>query len=206
MLFSKNNDKRFFALLKESAENIVEVSRVFTDMIEDLGRAREFAIHLKDLEKKGDRYTHELITLLNKMFVTPLEREDILQLAVSLDDVVDAVEATASRLAIYRIDNTDQYIREFARIIQSQAMEITAAVKLLEAKELLKIRENTVQINVLENQGDEVLRAALGNLFDTVTDPIRIIKLKETYEALEHATDRAEDVANTLESVVMKNA
>lgn len=206
MFFSGNNDKRFFSLLKESAENIGEVARVFTESVENPGRVREYAIHLKDLEKKNDRYTHDLIALLNKMFVTPLEREDILQLAVRLDDVVDGIEATAARLAIYRIETSDQYTREFARIILSQAIEIMAAVRLLEVKDLLKIRENTVQINVLENQGDDVLRAALSNLFDTETDPIRIIKLKEVYESLETVTDRAEDVANTLESVVMKNA
>jgi uncharacterized protein len=206
MLFSSSNDRRFFALLRESAENMVEVAQIFSEAIENLDRSREYAIRLKDLEKKGDRFTHDLITLLNKMFVTPLEREDIFQLAVRLDDVVDGIEATASRLSIYRIRHSDQYIREFARIIQSQVSEIVVSIELLEKKELLKIRENTVQINVLENQGDEVLRAALGNLFETEKDPIHLIKLKEIYETLETATDRAEDVANTLEGVVMKNA
>lgn len=206
MFFSSKRDRQFYALLNDAAQNLLECSQLFSYLIENLSESRELAARLKDLEKRGDRYTHDLITLLNKLFVTPLDREEILSLAVEIDDVVDGLEAAASRLHIYRITHTDPHIKEFAAVIHKQAEEIVEAIHRLEQKDLLRMRENAVQINVLENQADEVLRQALGELFDTVDDPKTIIKLKEIYETLEQVTDKAEDVANALESVVMKNA
>lgn len=190
----------------DAAQNLVESAQTFSQLSQDMSRSGEYAARLKDLEKRGDRYTHDLITLLNKLFVTPLDREDILRLAVVLDDVVDGLEAAASRVFIYRIDEDNRYIREFASLILNQAEEIVLAMHRLQGKELLRIRENAVQINVLENQGDDLLRESLANLLNYEHDPIRIIKLKEILEMLETVTDRAEDVANALESVVMKHA
>lgn len=206
MLFTSNRDRQFFSLLRDAAQNLVESAQVFWDLSQATGRSDEYAARLKDLEKRGDRYTHDLITLLNKLFVTPLDREDILRLAVVLDDVVDGLEAAASRIFIYRIDEDNRYIREFASLIMGQTEEIVQAIEHLQAKDLLRIRENAVQINVLENQGDDLLREALANLLNNERDPVRIIKLKEIFETLETVTDRAEDVANALESVVMKHA
>lgn len=206
MLFTSNRDRQFFSLLRDAAQNLVESAQVFWDLSQATGRSDEYAARLKDLEKRGDRYTHDLITLLNKLFVTPLDREDILRLAVVLDDVVDGLEAAASRIFIYRIDEDNRYIREFASLIMGQTEEIVQAIEHLQAKDLLRIRENAVQINVLENQGDDLLREALANLLNNERDPARIIKLKEIFETLETVTDRAEDVANALESVVMKHA
>lgn len=206
MFFTGQRDKQFFNLLTDAAGNIAETARAFADLTRDLGRSREQAPIFKDLEKRGDRYTHDLITLLNKLFVTPFDREDVLGLAVKLDDVIDGLEAVVSRLALYRIEGENRFIREFAVIIQSQAEEIVLAMHRLQTKDLLRIRENAVQINVLENQADDLLRECLGHLFDNESDPVTIIKFKEIYETLEQVTDRAEDVANNLESVVMKNA
>lgn len=206
MLFTNNRDRQFFSLLRDAAQNLVESAQVFWDLSQATSRSDEYAARLKDLEKRGDRYTHDLITLLNKLFVTPLDREDILRLAVVLDDVVDGLEAAASRIFIYRIDEDNRYVREFASLILGQTEEIVQAIEHLQAKDLLRIRENAVQINVLENQGDDLLREALANLLNNERDPVRIIKLKEIFETLETVTDRAEDVANALESVVMKHA
>lgn len=206
MFLTGNKDRQFFSLLMDAAQNLAETARIFGQFAQNLTRAGEYAAQLKDLEKRGDRYTHDLITLLNKLFVTPVDREDILALAVKIDDVVDGLEACAARLHLYRIHEDNRFIREFARLVQSQADEIVLAMHRLQTKDLLKIRENAVQINVLENQGDDLLRQSLGDLFDQETDPIRVIKLKEIYETLETVTDRAEDVANGLESIVMKNA
>ncbi|BDG58923.1 DUF47 domain-containing protein [Caldinitratiruptor microaerophilus] len=206
MLFASHRDRQFFSLLRDAAQNLAESAQVFWDLSQATGRADEYAARLKDLEKRGDRYTHDLITLLNKLFVTPLDREDILRLAVVLDDVVDGLEAAASRIFIYRVDEDNRYIREFASLIMGQAEEVVQAVERLQTKDLLRIRENAVQINVLENQGDDLLREALANLLNHEQDPVRIIKLKEIFETLETVTDRAEDVANALESVVMKHA
>lgn len=206
LFFTGQRDQQFFQLLMEAARNVAATAREFSDLSSDLAQARERSTYFKDLERKGDRYTHDLITLLNKLFVTPFDREDILALTVKIDDLVDGLEAAVSRVGIYRIEGHDRFVSEFAAIIQSQAEEIVLSMHRLQGKELLKIRENTVQINILENQADDLLREALGRLFDNETDPVRILKLKEVYETLETVTDRAEDVANILESVVMKNA
>lgn len=206
MFFTTQRDRQFFTLLTDGARNLSDAARAFAALTQDLGRAREQAAAFKDLEKRGDRYTHDLITLLNKLFVTPFDREDILDLAVMLDDVVDGIEAAVSRLAIYRVEGENRIISGFAAVIQSQAEEIVQAIARLQAKDLLKIRENAVQINILENQADDLLREGLADLFDHESDPKTLIKLKELYETLENVTDRAEDVANSLESVVMKNA
>lgn len=206
MIFGGNDDKKFYGLLQGAAANIEETAHLFVEMCQNLHKGREYAVRLKELEKKGDRFTQELIMLLNQMFVTPLERDQILNLAVALDDVVDGVEATASRLDIYQITEADQHMHNFARILEAQAKEISMAMGHLARKQLLKIRDNNMQINSLEHEGDDELRSSLGELFSTEKDPFRLVKMKEIYETLETATDRAEDVADTLESVVMKNA
>lgn len=205
-MFFSGRDRQFYVLLMDAAQNVVDTAELFLESAHNPAKRGEYASRIKDLERKGDRFTHGLITLLNKMFVTPLDREDILTLAVRIDDLVDGMEAAAARMAIYRIEHEDRYVAELVAIIHSQAREIVAAMQRLQAKDLQGMRENAVQINVLENQGDEILRKSLGHLFDTVQDPLMVIKLKEIYETLETVTDRAEDVANVLESVVMKNA
>lgn len=206
MFLSGNKDRQFFSLLMDAAQNLADSAQVFNQFLQNLQRSGEFAARLKDLEKRGDRYTHDMITLLNKLFVTPLDREDVMSLAVKLDDVVDGLEACAARLHLYKITAADRFIREFGALIESQAEEIVLAMRRLQTKDLLKIRENAVQINVLENQGDDLLRESLGLLFEQEQNPIQVIKLKEIYETLEFVTDRAEDVANALESIVMKNS
>jgi uncharacterized protein len=206
VLFGGGNDRPFFSLLTDAAQVIRESSELFGQMTGDLDRSGEYAIRLKELEHKGDSATHELITLLNKFFVTPLEREDILALAVKLDDVTDQIEAAAARLHLYKVKGENRFLREFARIISAQAEQLKVAVERLEAKSLRAIRENTMAVNLLENQGDDLLRDALENLFDQESNPVTIIKLKEIYETLETVTDRAEDVANALETIVMKNS
>lgn len=205
MLFQSGHDKRFFDLLRASAANIRESVRVFGEMTENLSRSNEYATKIKILEKEGDRYTHDVLALLNSMFITPLEREDILALAQELDDVVDGIEAAASRMAIYQVTESDEHIRAFTRILAQQTEEIAAAVDRLGSKNMLGIREHNVRIKAWEKEGDAELRHCLAELFSGLVDPVQLIKMKEIYETLEATTDRAEDVADTLESVVMKN-
>lgn len=206
MLFESAKDKQFFTLLLDAARNIAASTDEFTQMVTRLDRATEYAGKLKDLEKKGDGYTRELIALLNKLFITPLDREDILGLAVKLDDVIDALEAASARLRLYKITQSDRFLTGFADLIKRQAQQIVQALEKLQAKNLQGIRENAVQINLLENQGDDLLRESLEELFDREQNAVTIMKLKEIYETLESVTDKAEDVANALESVVMKNS
>lgn len=205
MLLSNGNDKKFFGLIKESGLNMRETAELFQEMTGNLAAASDYARRLKELESKGDQVTHELILMLNRLFVTPLEREDILHLGQRMDDVTDGIEAVASRLAIYGITEADGFIFELANIVQRQAEEIAVAVDCLGSRQYARIREISERIHALENQGDETLRASLEHVFKTVRDPIRLVQLKEIYESLEEVTDRAEDVADSLQSVVMKN-
>jgi uncharacterized protein len=159
---------------------------------------------IKEIEHKGDEVTHELFVKLNSTFITPFDREDIHRLASSLDDVLDYVNSAASRLVTYKIIDPPSEAAELATLICRQAEELSKGVGLLEKRDALL--KHCVEINRLENEADVVVRAAVGRLFDTETDPIRLIKHKELLEVLEMATDKAEDAANVLETVVLKSA
>lgn len=207
MLFQNSKDQMFFELLRSSADNAVDVANVLDELLTDPSRYPKLAPAIKELESKGDHYTHDLFALINKSFVTPLEREDLAKLAVDIDSVVDAMEAAAARIAIYQIKESDKFLKSFSQILRSQVAELVAAIDLLAGHKLLFIRDRAYQINTLENQADEILRSGLSFLFELAkTDPVHFVTMKEIYETLEEATDRAEDVAVTLEGVVMKHA
>ncbi|HLN60611.1 MAG TPA: DUF47 family protein [Symbiobacteriaceae bacterium] len=206
MLLSGSKDKQFFALLISAAYNLAETAQEFGRLAEEPHTAAERSVQIKALEKKGDGVTHEVFGLLNKLFITPLEREDILMLAVRLDDVTDGLEAAAARIQLYKLTEHNPFFVQFAKVILAQVNQIVTAVERLDSKDLQVIRKNAMRINELENEADELLRRSLEDLFDRETNPVMIIKLKEIYETLESVTDSAEDVANALESVVMKNS
>jgi predicted phosphate transport protein (TIGR00153 family) len=147
---------------------------------------------------------HAVFVKLNSSFITPFDREDIHTLASSLDDVLDYINAAADRLITYKIKEPPAAAVELATIILRQAEELSKAVALLEKGDALI--EYCVEVNRLENAADGISRAAIGRLFETETDPIQLIKHKELLEVLEMATDKAEDAANVLETVVLKSA
>ncbi|RIX60527.1 DUF47 domain-containing protein [Paenibacillus nanensis] len=196
----------FFKTLEEMADTLVEATEYFAKGVADLTDVTAFAKKMKELESKCDQYTHTILKELNKTFITPIEREDIMALTTSLDDVLDGIEACASRFEMYHIREKDEYITLFADVIVRSAHQIKSAIYLLTQKKLLAIREHCIAINELENQGDDVLRVSITTLFANVKDPIELIKRKEIYERLEQTTDYCEDVANMLESIIMRNS
>lgn len=207
MLFSNSKDQQFYQILRQAAENTVETAAMLSKLLENPTLYPELGPAIKALESKGDNYTHQLFGLINKSFVTPLEREDLATLGVAIDSVVDAMEAAAARIGIYKVRESDRYLKAFAQILRAQSTELVSAIDLLAGGKLLQIRERAFQINVLENQGDDQLRTALSELFDNAqANPVRFITMKEIYETLEDATDQVEAVANTLEGVIMKHA
>jgi len=161
------------------------------------------ADEIKEVEHKCDFLTHEIIQRLNRTFVTPLDREDIHTLARSLDDVMDAIDASATILRLYHIDTVRPGARELAHIIFDSAEELVQAIKALEGRK--GVAERAVEINRLENEADRAHQAAVQALFQEERDAIVIIKWKEIFDFLEQATDRCEDVANVLEGVVVKH-
>jgi hypothetical protein len=162
------------------------------------------ADEIKEVEHKCDFLTHEIIQRLNRTFVTPLDREDIHTLARSLDDVMDAIDASATILRLYHIDSVRPGARELAHIIFDSAEELVHAINALEGRK--GVAERAVEINRLENEADRAHQAAVQSLFKEEKDAVVIMKWKEIFDFLEQATDRCEDVANVLEGVVVKHA
>lgn len=196
---------RFFEMFSEMASNLSDGARVLSEMLQ--GESSGFSAgirRIKEIESRGDEMTHKLIRTLNQSFITPFDREDIHRLASSLDDVLDFVNAASKRLELYKIQNPGAAAGELAKIIVGQTEELAKAIPRLEHGE--GVLQHCVEINRLENKADLVCRTAIGDLFEHEKDPITLIKLKEFYEVLEAATDKAEDAANVLEAVVLKSA
>jgi len=161
------------------------------------------ADEIKEVEHKCDFLTHAIIQRLNRTFVTPLDREDIHELARSLDDVMDAIDAAATLVRLYRLEKVRFGARELARIITTSAEQVRLALDALEQSKGVVV--HAVEINRLENEADRVHQQAVMRLFDEERDPLIVIKWKEALDFLEDATDRCEDVANVLEGVVVKH-
>lgn len=197
-------ETKFFELFAELSGYLTEGAKLLRGILEDPRDLERRVAEVQDVEHKGDRATHAIIAKLNQTFITPFDREDIHRLASSLDDVLDFVNAASTRLVMYKIYQPPPTSAELAGLIVLQSEELARGVSLLEKNgEVLKHCE---EVNRLEDEADQVSRRAIANLFDREKDPIQLIKLKELYEILEVATDKAEDVANTLEAIVLKNA
>ncbi|MBP2242201.1 putative phosphate transport protein (TIGR00153 family) [Cytobacillus eiseniae] len=205
MAFKKKD--KFNLLLSNIASNVKEGANYFADYkLSNVSDLKIFSDTLKDYESKGDSYVHEVIKELNNAFITPIEREDILALAMSLDDVIDGIEHCASLFEMYSITKADDFMLKFVDAIKNCAHEIVESIELLSNKKLLQIREHAIKIKDYESKCDGVLRQSIKHLFTVEKDPIRIIQYKEIYENLEEIADSCQSVANTLESIIMKNA
>ena len=200
-------DEEFFSLFTKASENIVEGAERLKDLLDQFDDLRERARQIEEVEHKGDTITHDIVRKLNTTFITPIDREDILALASSLDDVIDLIDAAATRLMLYKVTETTPHARELGFLILKCVQELhKGIVHLPSSKGRDHVYEHCVEVNSLENEADRVCRDAIAYLFDNETDPIFILKWKEIYETLETATDRCEDAANVLEGVALKNA
>ena len=193
----------FFADFVQLSEEIRKGARSLKTMLSsdppDMGRADE----IKDIEHTCDGLTRSIIDRLNRTFVTPLDREDIHALAISLDDVMDAIDAAAAVMRLYKIQQVRQGARRLAEIVCDSMDRITEALGALEKR--TGVLELAARVNQLEREADRVHQDAIVALFDHETDPITVIKWKEIFDFLEAATDRCEDVGNLLEGVVVKH-
>ena len=197
-------EESFFELFNEAARNIHEAAQALTAMMESYDDPPAQAARIKELEHKGDRYTHEVMKRLNQTFITPFDREDIHALTSALDDVLDLIDGVADRMVVFKVDKPTPEAGHLAALIERSAVAIVAGVSHLNT--LAEVAPVCVEINSLENEADRVARDAVGRLFEEERDPLTIIKWKEIYETLEAATDRCEDVANVLENIALKNA
>jgi predicted phosphate transport protein (TIGR00153 family) len=198
-------ETKFFDMFTEIASNVTDGARALSELLNhyDYGRMPAAVSLITDIEHRGDEMTHRILIKLNQTFITPLDREDIHLLVSSLDDLLDFIFAAADRLLNYKITAPSPSARVLAGIILRQSEELTKAVSLLGKDS--HVLEHCVEVNRLENEADKVSRKAIGRLFEGETDPITLIKLKELLEVLEEASDKAEDVADVLETVILKS-
>lgn len=196
-------DQSFFAKFVELAETVNAAALALVQMLRDYSSPERQAARIKELEHQGDTLTHNLITKLNQTFVTPFDREDIHTLSSRIDDVLDLVDAASSRLVLYRVRAVRPGVLELAEILQQSAARILDAVRVLETRD--HILDFCIEINRLENEADRLSRGLIAELFDTEKDPVEILKWKEIIEVLETGTDKAEDVANVIESITLKS-
>ncbi len=197
-------ETKFFRMFSDVSQNLTEGARLLHDILKNPANMESRLDQLQEIEHRGDDMTHAIITRLNQTFITPFDREDIHRLTSSLDDVLDFVNAAGVRLRLYKIRTPPPAAAELAALIVQQSEELAQGVSLLEKNQL--VLEHCVEVNRLENEADRVSRKAIADLFDNEKDPIHLIKIKELYEVLENATDKAEDAANVLEAVVLKSA
>ncbi|HEV3061304.1 MAG TPA: DUF47 family protein [Vicinamibacterales bacterium] len=196
-------EERFYTDFQALADELKRGARLLEEMVAPERPIWDKADEIKEVEHKCDFLTHEIIQRLNRTFVTPLDREDIFALARSLDDVMDAIDASASLVRLYRLEIVRFGARELAQIITASTHEVRLALEALEQNKGLIT--HAVEINRLENEADRIHQQAVSRLFDDERDPIVVIKWKETLDFLEDATDRCEDAANVLEGVMVKH-
>jgi len=200
-------DEDFFELFERAAGNAHEGAGLFIEFLQSFDGLEQRAKRIKDIEHNGDKITHEVIDRLNRTFITPIDREDIHELACRIDDIIDLIDTCVNRMVIYKVRQANPEAIDLARCLHHATGLIVEAVSLLrDLKNGKRINEKCIAIQTQENEADKIMQSALANLFAKNNDPIEIIKWKDLYEEIESATDRCEDVANVLDQIVLKHA
>lgn len=202
-------DRKFFPLFEQGSANLIKISQVLVQLLNSTDDEDKKALtkEIEDLEHKGDEITHQIFLELGKNFITPFDREDIHLLASAIDDIADYVHGSSTRLQLYKITDITPAMKELGSLILQGCQDIDKAiVELKNLRNLRLIAESCVRINSMENQADAVFERAVADLFEFEQDAKTIIKYKEVLSVLETATDKCEDVANTLESILVKHA
>lgn len=202
-------DKVFYSIFEQMGANLIEMGAAFRAAIEEENPTKRIQMlrALEDLEHKNDELTHKIFVELGQNFITPFDREDIHYLATSLDDVADFIYASSKKIVNYQVQEIDQFMKDMVIVIQNAIKALAKALhELRNMKNLHAITEACVQINSLENQADDLLDDAIIRLFATKMDAIELVKLKDIYQDMEVITDKCEDAANVIESIIIKYA
>ncbi|MDQ6888190.1 MAG: DUF47 family protein [Gemmatimonadota bacterium] len=197
-------DEGFFDLFAELAKRLTSTATLLEQLFAEPAKVNEYVSKIKDVEHEADNLTHEVISRIDRSFVTPIDREDIHELASQLDNVIDLVDGTARRAAMFHITAVHEPAKQLCNVLVRAAKEIQSAVTNMKKSKL--VVEHARIIKGLEEEGDAIYHIAVGALFSGTPDPIEVIKWKELYDTLERAIDQAEDVANVLESIALKHA
>lgn len=200
---------KYFDMFQRSADLNLEGARLLTQLLEPGADIERVSRRLKDIEHSADENTHEIFAALNVSFVTPLDREDISELASALDDVVDWTEEAGRRVRLYRLAEAPPLARKLARVLLDQAEEVAKGVRMLgPTRKTAELEKMTQEIHRLENEGDDLFAEAIAGVYDGVTDVpgvIRATRLSDLYQVLETATDKAEHVAVVMHNVALKH-
>lgn len=202
-------DKVFFSLFEQIAMNVSEMGKQLKAVTIELDYDKRQVLinNLEDLEHKNDDLTHQVFTELGRNFITPFDREDIHYLATALDDICDYIYASAKKINFYKIDPNETGVQKMAEIIALGAESIkTAVFELRNMKNIRNITDAIVRVNSIENQADDLFDLCIEKLFDQEEDVKLLIKRREIYQVLEIVTDKFEDAANVMESIVVKYA
>ncbi len=201
-------DRKFFPLFKQATENLVKGSKLLVELVNaPVEKRRDLIKEIEHVEHTGDNITHMIFNELGRNFITPFDREDIHALTSSIDDVLDLIQGSAKRIELYKVTVISEPMILLSDIILKGAIELNVAVLNLEGmKRIDEIKSACVRINSLENNADDVFNLAIARLFDVEKDAIQLIKTKEILQALETATDKCEDAANVIESIIIKYA
>jgi predicted phosphate transport protein (TIGR00153 family) len=197
-------EREFFRLFSDMAENLETAAQLLVDLMNDYGEAKSKARLILEHEHVGDKIVHDIVQRLNRTFVTPLDREDIYDLAATMDEILDSIEATADSMILYKVPDVQPQARDLAIVIAKATSVLRKGVDELE-KRSKNLRDYWIEVNRLENDGDRLYRDAVAELFDGDMKCTDIIKWKDVYATLEKAVDDCEHVANILESIVLKN-
>lgn len=202
-------DRKFFPLFEKASGNLIKISEALIEFVHttDMAKRAELQKKIEDYEHDGDDITHQIYLELSKNFITPFDREDIHSLASAIDDIADYIHGSASRMHLYNVVKITDPIKKLAELIGQGCVDVHKAVsELKNLKNIRVITDSCVRINSVENQADYVFDRAVADLFEYEEDAKVIIKYKEVLAAMETATDKCEDAANVLESILVKNA
>ncbi|HLP13094.1 MAG TPA: DUF47 family protein [Flavobacteriales bacterium] len=200
-------ERKFFPMFEKASANLVEAAKVLNELANTPAgeRRTELIRKIEDLEHKGDDITHDIFNYLSATFITPFDREDIHMLTSAMDDIIDFIHGSSKRIELYKVDQLSNELKKLAQLILAGVEELHVAVtQLKNLKNTAVINEACVKINSLENHADDIYNRAIADLFENEKDPIMIIKLKEIYSALEVATDKCEDAANVIKTILIK--
>jgi predicted phosphate transport protein (TIGR00153 family) len=207
--FVPKDKKVFFPLFEQAAGNVVAMSKLLVEAvgITDANTRLDLFNQIDKLENLGDEITHQIYLELSKNFITPFDREDIASLTGAIDDVADYIQGSVNRMNLYNVEEMTPAIKKLSELILQGSLEMDKAIKeLKDLKNVRSIADSCIRINSIENQADDVFDRAVADLFLYEKDAIRLIKYKEILAALETATDMCEDVANVMETILVKNA
>jgi len=196
-------NRGFYELFDRAAANLVETGELLVELLEHYPDRSQLVGRIKDHEHVGDEVTHQIVLMLNQTFVTPIDREDVYDLASALDDICDLMDQVADELSLYRVERVQPAAVEQARVVRRAVVILAEAIAALDG--MRDIGDHLVAIHTLEDEGDRIVRDAVAALFANGLDPLVVIRWKDIYEDLEHAIDGCERAAHVLESVYVKN-